>query len=188
MRTLIIYYSYTGNNAVLAEQVAARLRADTFRLAETKERALKQIILDMVFHRNAAVQAVPEQVKQYDLVLFMGPVWMFHICSPLMTCMKAIRKQVGRYAFVALSGGALGPNTKPVGELKKVLGRDLALFLDLHIAQYCRVPESAKADETSTYSLKEHPDDLERLVGIILPAIQGLDRPTAGLQVTDWVS
>ncbi len=182
MKRLIIYYSHSGNNGVLAERIAETLHADSFRLIEDGERTVKRIILDMIFHRKPTLHSVPQQVESYDQILFMGPIWMFHICSPLMSCMKAIRKKVGTYSFISLSGGGLGPNTKPIGQLKRMLGNDLALFLDLQITQLCTVSEASDTRETSSYLLKDHPEDLNRLLRIIVPALEEVQAVRASLR------
>lgn len=176
MKILIIYYSHTGNNAVLAEEVAGKLKADSFRLLEKNKRSEKKIIFDMIFHKKAALKALPEKVDTYDLILFMGPVWMFHLSSPLKTCIKQIRRQVGKYAFVSVSGGALGPNVKVIGELKRLLGKNLSLFLDLQVAQFCTVSGVADTAESSGYKLQDHRDELDTLTGIITTAVAGLNR------------
>ena len=176
MKKLIIYYSHTGNNSTLAKQVAANLGADSFELLDIKERTTKKIVLDMIFHRRPVLQALPEGPDRYDLILFMGPIWMFRICSPLVSCMKSIRKDVRQYAFVSLSGGTLGPNTKVPGQLKKLLGKQLALSLDLHTKHFCSIAPESGVDETSTYSLRKHPDELEKLTHIVTTAVSGIQQ------------
>ncbi len=174
MKTLIIYYSHTGNNAVLAERVADSINADTFRLTESRARTVKTIIIDMVFRRKAPLQAIPETVGMYDLVIFMGPIWMFHLCSPLRTCMKRIKPHPGRYGFISLSGGALGPNAPVIGQLKRLLGKSLSLYLDLPIASFCTVPDKATDKDTGSYLLINHQADREKLTQIISTAVQGI--------------
>jgi flavodoxin len=123
MKTIIVYYSRTGNNAALAEKVAERLGADRFELIDANPRTMKTIVLDMLFNRYPPLKAFPENIGKYDLVVFMGPIWMFGIASPMRTCFKELKKKMGEYAFVSINGGALGPNTKIAGKLVRRLGR-----------------------------------------------------------------
>lgn len=183
MKILIEYYSRTGNNAALAERIAEDLRSmgateggsahgvTLFPLAERVPRKMGGLVADMVFGRKPALQSLPDNVGDYDLVVFLGPVWMFHIAAPLRTAIKAARGRMKRYCWVSVSGGALGPNPGIAKELVKRAGKGLALCLDLNIAQYCEVPAGPSTGDTGEYRLAEHPGDLERLAGIAASAV-----------------
>jgi multimeric flavodoxin WrbA len=144
------------------------LGADQFELIETKPRTTKTIIFDMLLNRRPRLERVPENIEAYDLVIFMGPIWLFHIPSPLRTCFKRVKPKIGKYAFVSVSGGSLGPNPKISSELVGRLGKKLVMNLDLNIAQLLTFNEKPTFDDTGTYSLKAHPGDLERLTGIVV--------------------
>lgn len=175
MKTLIIKYSYTGNNALLADHIAEKLDADVFNLIETRTRTNKNIVLDILFGWKPSLRAIPENVHKYELVVFFSPVWMFHLPSPLCTCMSSIKKYIGKYAFISLSGGALGPNTKISRELKKRMGKNLALCLDLNTIHYCSKEQSRKLSDTSNYLLEDHPEDLEKLKNLVTSALRGIN-------------
>ncbi len=166
MKKIIIYYSHTGNNALLAENVAEKLGIDSFRLTETKPRTTKSIITDMMFSRSSKFTDLPADINKYDLIIFMGPIWMYHIPSPLKAYFNKVKKEVNKYAYISLSGGALGPNTKVASELVKRLGKGLTLNLDLNIANFCTTPETPTTDDTGEYLLDKYPVDLEKLTSI----------------------
>ena len=175
MKTIIVYYSLTGNNAALAEKVAFELGAESFRLVERKEgRTTKDIIVDMILERRPELRALPPNLESYDLVVFMGPIWTFHIPSPLKTCFRGLKSKLRKYAFVSLSGGALGSNTKIASELVRRLGKGMALQLDLNIAHYCETSIDPTTKETGAYLVKDHPGDLERLGHIAVEALRGI--------------
>jgi len=173
-KTIVIYYSYTGNNAALAERIAAGLGAASFRLLEREKRTLKGIALDMLLNRRPKLENLPGDIGSFDLAVFVGPVWMFHIPSPLRTCFKAMKRQVKKYAYVSLSGGALGPNTRIAAELQRRLGKGLALLLDLNAAHFCGTTVAPTMNEASEYLVSEHPEDLERLGHIAVEALRGI--------------
>jgi flavodoxin len=165
MKSIVVSYSYTGNNAELARNVSEELSADRFELVETKARTTKNIILDMLTGRKPRLVRLPEGIETYDLVIFMSPIWLFHIPAPMRTCFKHLKAKIKKYAFVSLSGGALGPNTKTAQELVKRLGKKLAVLLDLNSAHFCSVGKNPTTDDTGAYSLRAHSDDLEKLFG-----------------------
>lgn len=172
MKLLLISYSNTGNNQALAEACAARLEADHFVLEETRERKITTTVLDMAFGRMPRLKALPPSPESYDLVVFMGPIWMFNIASPFRLCFKALRKGLSKYAFVSFSGGALGANVGLARELARRLGKkNLALILDINASHFCRtmMEDKHKPDtgETRDYRLTSHPQDLARLTAMI---------------------
>ncbi len=171
MKTIVVYYSYTGNNAELAARVASELGADRFRLTETKPRTTKSIILDMMFHRMPKLEGLPENIESYDLVIFMGPIWIFSIPSPLRACFRQLKSRIGKYAFVSVSGGSLGPNPKIASELVRRLGKKLVIQLDLNIYHLLTFDKEPTYEETGVYSLREHPRDLERLTRIVVETL-----------------
>jgi len=170
MKTIIVYYSWTGNNALLAESAAAGLNADAFRLVESEPRTMKTIILDMLFQRKPKLQALPEHIEDYDLVIFMGPIWMFHVPAPLRSCFCHLKSRIRKYAYVSLSGGALGPNPNISRELVKRLGKKLVMNLDLNAAHLCTIRKNPTVDDTSGYKIENFPEDLERLTRIVVNA------------------
>lgn len=174
MKSIIIYYSHTGNNALIAEEVSKELGIDAFRLNETTERNTKKIMTDMIFHRKSQFTELPKNIEEYDLVIFIGPVWMFNIPSPLKTYFKLIKKKISKYAFISLTGGALGPNTGIAKQLVKRLGKGLTLNLDLNIANFCSVPKKANTDDTGNYLLADNPDDLNRITSIVSTVLSNL--------------
>ena len=171
MKTIVVYYSYSGNNETLANRVAAELRADTFALVEEKPRTQKTIFMDMLLGRRPRLKALPGNMEQYDFTLFMGPVWMFHIPSPLRSCFRALKGKIHDYAFASVNGGALGPNTKLGSELSHRLGKEPKFVLDLNVARLCEVKENPTTDDTGAYILATHPGDLEKLSGMVVKAL-----------------
>lgn len=51
MKTLIVYFSFSGNNELLAKDVAKDLEADLLQITEPKKRGIFRIMLDMLFNR-----------------------------------------------------------------------------------------------------------------------------------------
>jgi hypothetical protein len=179
VKTLIVSYSHTGNNQALAEACAAELKADHFRLEELKDRKITATLLDMAFGRMPRLKSLPPSPEAYGLVVFMAPIWMFNIASPLRLCFRAMKGTLKKYAFVSLSGGALGANVGLPRELGRRLGKkNLALVLDLNAAHFC-LPLAHEGAEigtaaTSEYRLADRPGDLARLSRIACCALAGI--------------
>lgn len=154
-KVIVISYSLTGNNKDLAASLAATLGAEHVRITEPKPRTMGTTVLDMVFRRTPRIMMPVEENEEHDLVLFVGPVWMGQIATPFRACFKQLGPKIGKYAFISVSGGADGPNTKLADELEKRLGREPACLIDLHIADLLPPEPKPTRKDTSAYRITE---------------------------------
>ena len=116
MKAMVISYSLTGNNQDLAASLAVTLGADHVSLAEPKRRTTTTIVLDTMFRRTPKILMPVETLAAYDLVVFVGPVWLGQVATPFRACFKQLGPEIDRYAFISVSGGADGLNPKLAGE------------------------------------------------------------------------
>ena len=114
MKTLVISYSLTGNNKTLATSVADALGVEHIIVSEDKPRTNLTITLDLLLNRTPVVKQSIEKLEDYDLVIFIGPVWMGQVATPLRAYFKQFRLSSGQYAFISISGGSEegNPNLK----------------------------------------------------------------------------
>lgn len=155
MKTVVISYSRTGNNQTLAEAVAAELSADHVTITMPGEKSFFSIGMDMLLNRTPKVIAANEKPGDYENVVFVGPVWMGQIASPLRSSFKKHRNKLQQYAFVSISGGADGPNTKLTAELKKRFGKDPAAVVNFLIAEMLPADPKPTREQTEAYRLDE---------------------------------
>ncbi|MNB86155.1 hypothetical protein D3C75_330920 [compost metagenome] len=172
MSVAIISYSFTGNNEALAVNVAKALSTTHIRIKEPKPRTTGAIIIDMMLNRAPQVKPAPDQLGTYDMLLFVGPVWMGHVAAPLRAYLKHLKSHPHRYGFLSISGGADGANPKLLQELRKRTGADPAVLLDLHIADL--LPNKHQpADRQATSAYRLNSGDLERLTQTVVEALRG---------------
>jgi hypothetical protein len=114
-----------------------------------------KIALDIVFKRTPKIVMPVEKIEEYDLVLFVGPVWMGQIATPFRACFRQLRKKIGKYAFISISGGADGPNPKLADDLKKRLAKDPVCLIDLHIADLLPSEPKPTREDTMGYRVTE---------------------------------
>jgi hypothetical protein len=161
MKAIVISYSLTGNNEHLAASVAEALGAEHVRITEPKSRKMGKIVLDVMLNRTPKIVVPVENVTEYDLVLFVGPVWMGQIASPLRACFKQLGPTIDRYGFLSISGGADGPNPKLADELQKRLGKAPVCLIDLHVADL--LPPEPKPTRNDTMAYRVTESDVKRL-------------------------
>lgn len=162
MKPVVISYSFTSNNEALAAGIARELAAEHIHLKESKPRTSGSIVFDMLFKRIPVVQPPAKPWEQGDFLIFVGPVWMGQLASPLRSYFKQLKDYTGiKYAFVSISGGADGSNPKLEAELVKRTGAKPAVLLDLHIADLLPTDPKPTRQETSAY--KVTPADIQKL-------------------------
>ena len=154
-------YSLTGNNEKLAAGIAEKLSADHIRIQESKKRTMGTIAFDMLFNRTPEVSMQFDENINHNLVLFVAPVWMGSVASPVRYCFKKLKNRIGNYAFISISGGADGPNPKLSEELRKRTGKEPAAVIDMHIADL--LPRDPKPGRKDTSVYKVNDSDLEKL-------------------------
>lgn len=164
MKTIVISYSLTGNNQDLAASLAAILGAEHVRITEPKRRTTTTIVLDTMFRRTPKILMPVEQAEQYDLVVFVGPVWLGQMATPFRASFKQLGSEIDRYAFISVSGGADGANPKLAEELEQRLGKEPVCLLDLHIADLLPPEPAPTRDDTMAYRITEQ--DVKRLTAI----------------------
>lgn len=170
MKTAVISYSLTGNNEAVAKNIAETFSAERIKIMEDRRRSTGSIILDMIFNKTPRVQPAPSGLENYDLLLFVGPVWMGQAASPLRPYLKQLKTNSQKYAFISLSGGAVNENPKLAADLKKRAGAEPTAIIDLHIADLLPPEPKPTMKDTSAYRINDA--DLKRLMKTITDTLK----------------
>ena len=108
-RTLVVYYSRTGHTRRLAEVLRTLCSAD---LAEIREPAPRTGLpgwarcgLEATFRIRPKLQEPAHDLKDYDLVLVGGPVWMGRLAPAVRAYVALYGPQANRLAFFSTQGG-----------------------------------------------------------------------------------
>jgi len=155
MKKIVISYSMTGNNDGLAKSIAKNLGAKHIRITEPKKRSNGKIAMDMILNRTPKINESMKDLDADGFVIFIGPVWMGQAASPLRVCFNELKNRLRQYAFISISGGALGPNPKLADELTKRIGKKPNAVIDLHIADLLPSDPKPTRQDTSVYRLNE---------------------------------
>ena len=91
MKTLIISYSFTGNNGKLANKIARILDADYTVIKETKNRTLFTILIDLLLNRIPPIKKLEKQFELYTNLIFVAPIWFGKIATPLRALFKELK-------------------------------------------------------------------------------------------------
>ena len=153
MKKLIISYSFSGNNALLAKNIAEKASADHTEIREFRKRNVFTIFLDTIFNRAPKIQPLHTAVTDYDHIIFVAPIWFGKIASPFRQVFRQHRDQLTRYSFVSISGGANGTRPHVEKELIHLLGKAPYSLFHFLISDLLPEPQRANQKILNNYRL-----------------------------------
>lgn len=150
MKTIVIYYSLSGNNRLLAKTLQQRFNCVAHELRPLKRRTKLDLVLDAFLYRKPPNDPVPYDLSMYERVILVGPIWNARIAAPLRSFAWRHRGLLGNYAFVTACGGRPGQATRIWRELHRFTGRAPTELLELD-AQSLLQPELRVGLNASRY-------------------------------------
>jgi flavodoxin len=133
MKTLVIYYSKSGNTRRVAEEIQKALGADTEELVEVgaKRSGFFGFLFagrDGMRGRPSRIEPAKKQPADYDLVFVGSPVWGFNLVPAVRSFLTATDLKGKPVAFFCTMGGTgdkqtlgsmreLAKGAKPLGDL-----------------------------------------------------------------------
>jgi flavodoxin len=165
MRTLIVYYSHSHNNAALATELQRRLGCDIFRIEDAGRRTRFTIMLDRIFNRTPGIKEYSLQLEKYDQFIFVAPVWASSVAMPLKTFLIRERSFINRYSFITVCGGKDGQLQMITTELTNFVHQEPEKVVELWISTL--VPEDKKDDVKFMMDFKLSESDFERFSAVI---------------------
>jgi menaquinone-dependent protoporphyrinogen IX oxidase len=113
MRSLVVYYSFTGNTRTVAEHAARELDADTAEVRAPRYESGGFRFLRAAFDswrgRLPAIEVSGRPPEEYDAVLLMAPVWAGHAATPMRAYLAQNRGKLKRAAFLLTCAGSCPP-------------------------------------------------------------------------------
>lgn len=172
MKTLIVYYSFTRNNEMLAKALQQRLECDIHKIEEVKPRKNISIFLDLLFNREPTIRPTPCLVSLYDQCIFVAPIWAGKIASPLKAFLKEEKYHINRYSFITVCGGNAGQKEKLVKSLTQLLEQPPGAVQELWINDLLPKDKKNTIKYTSGYRLQS--GDLKKFDPAIDKFVSGL--------------
>jgi len=109
VKTLVVYYSRSGNTRKIAEELASVLKADVQELKDGKSRNGP---IGFLMAGREAMKKTPVELQPlahdpaaYDAVVVGTPVWASTVCSPVRTFLEQNRSSLKKVAWFCTSGG-----------------------------------------------------------------------------------
>lgn len=131
MKTLIIYYSFSGNNECLALDLQKRLNCDIQKIIELKPRKSIDILLDLIFKRKSKIEKSNFDLRQYDRLILIAPIWAGKIATPLRAFIELEQANFKEYLFITVCAGSDGQEVKIIDELVRLIQKKPKIVMHL---------------------------------------------------------
>jgi len=125
VKTLVVYYSRTGNTKKVGQEIARQLKADEEEIFDVKDRRGPLGFLRSGREAKnkvlAEIRPTKKDPSKYDLVLIGTPIWAANMSSPVRTYLS--QNKFKRVAFFLTGGGVPG---KTFEDMEILAGKPVA--------------------------------------------------------------
>lgn len=177
-KIIILYYSYTGNNQLLAEQIGNRLNCAVYPIIEKNKRNGLTIFLDVLFNRNVEINNQLPAVGNYEHAIFLAPLWAGKIASPMQSFLKAKRRNIQNYSFISFCGGSKNSwqKDKINKELFNLTGKKATQVLEIKVSDLFPDDQKNRVMAISKYKVQAedlivYDHQIEEFISIFQPLI-----------------
>ena len=112
MKTAVIFYTFDGNCALLAQHIKSALGADLYRvkLEETKKRTgfFKFLYGMSIMFKKPEPLPLSVDINAYELIILGAPVWGGSPASPIVSFLNKTKISGKKVAFFCSHGGSMG--------------------------------------------------------------------------------
>jgi flavodoxin len=125
MKTAVIYYSYNGSSAQVAEILKAELNADIFRIETLDSKRRKGLFLifwgggQVLKGKKPPLKPLSVDINAYDLIILGTPVWASSPAPALVSFLSTNSIAGKKVALFCCHAGGMG---EALNKLKTLLG------------------------------------------------------------------
>lgn len=123
MKTIVIYYTYTGHTKYIAEMIKKRLNCDILKISPEKEYSKDYDSVVNEYQNNESTKETPIlnkidiDLSEYDKFIIGTPVWWYTIAPPIRTFLKENNLKSKTIIPFATNAGWLGRTFKEIESL-----------------------------------------------------------------------
>jgi len=135
MKTLIAYYSRSGSNKKLAQEIKEKLNCEIEEIIDTVNRKGFLGFIVGGFHasskKKTKIQPIQKNPANYDLIIIITPLWAEVVSPAIRTYISENKDKFKKIAFISVSGSGEPNAKKTMPDLMALAGKEdiLNLFL-----------------------------------------------------------
>jgi flavodoxin len=133
MKTLIVFFSLTGNTRKIAQAISDELNGTLEEIQDTRNRngiaGYLLSIMEALFKKRSKIQEVKHDPSAYDLVIIGTPVWAFNISSPVRTYLEQKKNSINAAAFFVTCTASGGK--KVLQDMTNLYGKKASALLEI---------------------------------------------------------
>lgn len=103
-KTLIVYYSKTGNNKFVAEKFSKLIEADLEEIKTVGNNLLLLYIFSWL-KISTKIKPLTTDLKEYERVILFSPIWFGSLISPIRGFVKKSKDDIKEFLFITVCGG-----------------------------------------------------------------------------------
>ena len=131
MKTIILYYSHSGNTRDLANKKAKKLRLDIEEIIEVKKPHMLVGIFRAMRRKKTAIRPIKADLDSYEKIIIMSPVWAAHPVSAINSAIDCLPP--GKQVEIIMISSTTGTKDTAEGTkgLIKARGCEVVSYTDL---------------------------------------------------------
>ncbi|WP_071394042.1 flavodoxin family protein [Bacillus tuaregi] len=160
MKSLIVFYSHTGNNAKLAYELSKRMKCDIHKIMVEKKRTTFSILLDRYLKRKSKLSIYNLNLSEYKNVIFIAPIWGGQLAGPIREFIEAEKNNLNRYFFISICNGVKSQKEKLISELSSIVHKEPVEVTELWINAF--LPDNRKNKIRYTFNFRVSMQELQQ--------------------------
>jgi flavodoxin len=123
MKMLLAYYTRSGTNEKIVNELQGKLNCDIEKIIDTvnREGAWGFFIsgIQATFKRKSKIKPIEKDPSSYDLVIIVSPIWAGVMPPPVRTYISENKDSFKKIALLSVSGGGM-KNKKAISDLESL--------------------------------------------------------------------
>ncbi|NLG17117.1 MAG: flavodoxin family protein [Fibrobacter sp.] len=104
MKTLVVYYSKSGNNKFLAGKIAEKLGSDIEQIVPRLNAFAIQVLFSLI-GKGMGIKAPAHSISEYEKIVICVPIWMGKLIYPAYAFITRFLNSIRKLYFVTCCGG-----------------------------------------------------------------------------------
>jgi flavodoxin len=103
-KTLIVYYTKTGNNKFVAERMSKLIDSDLEEITPERNNSILLFISSWL-KISTSIKSLSSDLNNYEKIILFSPIWFGSLISPIRGFVKKYKDDIKEFVFITVCGG-----------------------------------------------------------------------------------